>query len=323
MGEYLAATSAQAFAGRTIYCLLFDLGDTLWSRKDLRVWQKMEHASNMRAVALMKANVPCSLLPDADDATLGTRLRAIIDEQMRLAIRRNPEIEPDAGYIVVEALRRWDMHNLDLATGAAIFEALRVRIPGSRPLFDDVLSTLEVLQQRGFRLGVVTNRHWGGQLFQEDLQEMGLLRYFDPAHMAISADLGIRKPNPAIFKHALQSLACVPEQAVLIGDSLRSDVVGAKLLGMGMVWKPKPAMLQQMYVHTNAMNAPASGQHTPPVAYQPADLPAGLHVTDDDYVLAQAQTNKWDEYAQGTIQSDLVIETLSELLDILVTVGPQ
>ena len=98
------------------------------------------------------------------------------------------------------------------------------------------------LQQRGFLLGVVTNRQWGGKTFREDLEILGLLEYFQYQHMAISADLGVRKPHPAIFQHALNALCVAPEEAVMVGNSLRADIVGAQRSGIFTIWKPKPGM---------------------------------------------------------------------------------
>ncbi len=222
---------------------------------------------------------------------------------------------------------------LTLQQCAALFEGLRVRIPGSRPLFDDVLSTLKELQQRGFQLGVVTNRHWGGAIFQEDLQTLGLLDYFDPRHMAISIDLGIRKPNPAIFLHVLHALDVPPEEAAMVGDSLRSDILGAQLLGLFTIWKPSPALETAVYerkVAAGAISAPAStlssrlatGSNNED---RPGDLPQGMHITDDDYVLAHidSRAGKWDEHMQREIKPDVRIDTLSDLLDIFVEAGKQ
>ena len=47
-------------------------------------------------------------------------------------------------------------------------------------------------------------------------------------------------------------------------------------------------------------------------------MPEGLHITDDDYVLAQVQsrTGKWDQYIHSDIKPDLIIENVSDLLDI-------
>ena len=118
--------------------------------------------------------------------------------------------------------------NANHALGEDIYEALRIRIPNSRVLFDDTFSTLAALKQRGYILGVVTNRHYGGPPFHEDLQTMGLLDYFAYEPMAISADLGIRKPNPDIFMHALNRLSVQPEEAAMVGDSSESGYSGSK-----------------------------------------------------------------------------------------------
>jgi HAD superfamily hydrolase (TIGR01509 family) len=319
-----------ALVGRTVRCILFDLGDTLWSRKDLYTWQSLEYAANGRAVATLRTFAPAFYVPELDDVALGKRLRKSIEKHLRTLVRQNLEIEPEGAVAVAYVLQQWGIKNVSYAQCAALFERLRVRIPESRPLFDDVLPTLKELQRRGFQLGVVTNRHWGGAAFQEDLRILGLLDYFDPRHMAISCDLGIRKPNPAIFMHALNALHVMPQEAVMVGDSLRSDVLGAQLLGIFTVWKPAPALRSEMYARKIAAGANAStNQPLSATGTQneerPTDLPPGMHITDDDYVLAhvQSRTGKWDEHMQRDIKPDVLIEDLSDLLDIFVEVGEQ
>jgi HAD superfamily hydrolase (TIGR01549 family) len=317
-----------SLTGRTVRCILFDLGDTLWFRKDLAVWQQLENASNIHAVTLLRQAIASTYLPAMADIVLGQRLRDAIDEQLRIMIRQNPDLEPDCGHAVLQALQQWGIEGVTRTHGEVIFEALRVRIPESRPLFTDVLSTLATLKQRGFQLGVVSNRHWGGKPFQEDLQTLGLLNFFDPRHVAISADLGIRKPNPAIFLHTLNALNTPPHEAVMVGDSLQADIVGGKMLNIFTIWKPKPGVREQALLI--ATGAATKAQSTPSLAEghaggRPHDVPDGLHITDDDYVLAHAQSRarKWDQYMQSDITPDLVIENVSDLLDIFTEVGVQ
>ena len=328
-GGSLPKKPIPTLTGRTVRCLLFDLGDTLWFRKDLAVWQQLENASNVQAAALLRQTVaPVSLL-DRSDIALGQHLRDATDEQIRIMIRQDPGLEPDCAHAVVQVLQQWSIEGVTRDIGAAVFEALRVRIPGSRPLFDDVLSTLTILQQRGFQLGIVTNRHWGGQLFQEDLQTLGLLNFFDPRHIAISADLGIRKPNPAIFLHALNALHIPPEEAVMVGDSLKADIPGSKMLGIFTVWKPKPGVRRQTHlIATGATTAALSTPIFPEAGYggeRYDNLSEGLLITDDDYVLAHAQNRegRWDQHMQSDIEPDLIIENVSDLLDIFTEVGVQ
>lgn len=319
-----------ALTGRTIRCLLFDLGDTLWSRKDMVVWHQLENVANLRAVGLLRSFVATHHLLDSSDEALGKRLRDGLEEHLRDMIRQEPDLEPDTVLTIVQVLRGWGIQDVTVTDGEAIFEALRVRIPASRPLFDDVLSTLGTLKERGFLLGIVSNRHWGGKLFQEDLQTLGLLSYFDLRHMAISVDLGIRKPNPAIFLYALNALNIAPEQAVMVGDSLLSDIAGGKMLGLFTVWKPKPSVRMQANLFATASTAStkvhqASSPAEMPSSGRPDDLPEGMHITDDDYVLAhvQSRAGTWDEYPHSEVKPDLIIENLSDLLDVFTEVGEQ
>lgn len=318
-----------ALHGRSIRCILFDFGDTLWSRRDASVWHRMESASNRRTVALLREHISPDLLPTLDDDALGTRLRDALDAQVRGTIRLDPGHEPSGALAILQVLQQWGIEQVDTGFGTAIFEALRVRIPGSRPLYEDVLSTLAELRRRGFLLGVVTNRQWGGPLFKEDLHTLGLLQHFDYQHMAISADLGVRKPHPAIFQHALDALCVTAEETVMVGDSLRADIVGAQRLGIFTVWKPKPGQREQVQLVTPGVPATASSSqrqtHIELVLEGPNTPPPGLHITDDDFVLSQVHSRdgQMDGYIRGTITPDLTIDTTSDLLDIFFEAGKQ
>lgn len=281
-------------------------------------WGRLETAANQRAVVLLRENIAPTSLPPLDDLALGQQLRQAFNEFVRNVIRHQPEIEPHGPSVVMQILSQWGIQGVDLALSAAIFEAMRVRIPESRSLFADTYSTLTALQQLGFLLGVVSNRIWGGQPFQEDIEILGLHRYFQPQTMAISADLGVRKPSPVMFWHALNALNVLPEESVMVGDSLSTDIVGAQALGIFATWKPKPEFYS--YIRTRMSTGPATRSEE-----TAQDKPlAGMHVTDDDFVLARDQSRDYlDRYLRGEIQPDLVIEHLSDLLDIFTKVGVQ
>jgi HAD superfamily hydrolase (TIGR01549 family) len=298
--------------GRAIRCFLFDLGDTLWSRGDKATWEQHERTANHRAVTLLRERIDPALLPLFDDLALGQQLRQMIDRHIRLRIRRDPEIEPDGTLAVIETLEQWGIPRIDHEFGAAIFEALRIRISESRPLYADTHPTLAELQRRGFLLGVVSNRIWGGQPLQEDLRALGLHRYFESSAMAVSSDLGVRKPNPAMFLHALNAMQASPQEAVMVGDSLSADVLGAQALGIFAIWKPKPELFKR--IQSQAHMFQESGEE--PLA--------GMHVTDDDFMLAQDRSRDYlDRYLRGEIQPELIIEHLSDLLEIFQEAGVQ
>jgi putative hydrolase of the HAD superfamily len=54
--------------------------------------------------------------------------------------------------------------------------------------------------------------------------------------MVYSHCVGAEKPDPAIFRAALDRLGAAPEKTVFIGDSLRRDREGAKRMGMRFIW---------------------------------------------------------------------------------------
>lgn len=61
-----------------------------------------------------------------------------------------------------------------------------------------------------------------------------LVPYFD--HIVISGAFGKGKPDPAIFEHALSLLSLEKEEAIMLGDNLMSDILGASRAGIKSVW---------------------------------------------------------------------------------------
>lgn len=222
---------------RALRCILFDLGGTLWTRREETASLAERHAQT-NAGGMVRRTIAQKLFSHIDDTVLGTLLQQTIDAQMRAESRRHPGDEPDYTFVTMRALHQMGLRDVDQAWGRELFEALRVRIPISRVLFPDTLSTLAALKERGYLLGVVTNRHYGGPLFQEDMAAMGLLDYIEYGHMAISADLGVCKPHPAIFQYALNSLNVSPEETAMVGNDLKADIAGSRALHLLSIWKP-------------------------------------------------------------------------------------
>lgn len=331
---------SEALVGRGIRCLLFDLGDTLWYREDQDGWEKLEGASNQHAIDLLRQHINPAFLPKLDNQSLGRQLRQNFDEQIRVMIRCAPLLEPDPVQAISSVLLEWGLTEVNTSLCASLFEALRVRIPDSRPLFSDTLPTLAELRRRGYLLGIVTNRLWGGQPFHEDLQSIGLLDYFDSQHIAISGDLGIRKPNPRIFEYALNSFQVSPRETAMIGDSLSADVLGSQPLGIHAIWKPKPWLSKWAVEHAASQPEPANvqRQQVPPSAFPGEDTadtqitdgqvtssmpPRGMLATDDDYILAHANMSRdyLEQFSHGEIRPDCVIARLADLLEIFPRAG--
>ena len=98
-------------------------------------------------------------------------------------------------------------------------------------VFSDVDATLTNLQNT-YQLALVTNGV--PDLQREKIQSTRLARYFDA--ILISGEVGIGKPDSGIFLHALEVLAALPAESVMVGDSLTRDILGAQRAGIKGIW---------------------------------------------------------------------------------------
>jgi putative hydrolase of the HAD superfamily len=103
----------------------------------------------------------------------------------------------------------------------ALLGAIRFRA------YPEVPEVLARLRAGGARLAVVSN--WDVSL-HDVLERTGLRPLVDA--VVISAELGVAKPDPAIFRAALDRLGAAPDGAVHVGDSLEHDVAGARAAGL-------------------------------------------------------------------------------------------
>jgi putative hydrolase of the HAD superfamily len=92
---------------------------------------------------------------------------------------------------------------------------------------------LDALRADGLLLGLVSNAFDPPWLLHRDLEELGVAGRLDVA--VFSAEVGRRKPDPAIFRAALDRLGVAPGEALHVGDRLHEDVNGAAQLGIGTV----------------------------------------------------------------------------------------
>jgi len=117
----------------------------------------------------------------------------------------------------------------DLAAAAAA--AYRERYLASWQPVPGAIPLVRALQNR-VRLAVVSNNLLLEQ--QEKLRYFGFDRYLDA--VVISEDVGVAKPDPAIFDVALRRLGCDAREAVMVGDSWQTDVAGARAAGVRPIW---------------------------------------------------------------------------------------
>jgi putative hydrolase of the HAD superfamily len=102
----------------------------------------------------------------------------------------------------------------------------------------DTHPTLKKLQKKGYRLGLISNASNSADL-NRLIDHHKLRKYFEI--VVISADEGIRKPDPRIFTKALMKMGVRSENALMVGDTLPADILGARLTGMRSVWVTRRA----------------------------------------------------------------------------------
>ena len=94
--------------------------------------------------------------------------------------------------------------------------------------YPHVAETLSALRNRGLKLGVVTDAHNGNAL--KRLKKAGLEEFFDAV---ITMEMsGKAKPSPEPFLLAMNKLGVKASETILVGDSIRRDIMPAKALGI-------------------------------------------------------------------------------------------
>jgi putative hydrolase of the HAD superfamily len=97
---------------------------------------------------------------------------------------------------------------------------------------DGLQETLTELKLRGIRTGIVCDVGFtSGEQLRDVLRRAGILERFDG--WAFSDEVGAYKPDPVIFHHALREIGGIePGRAAHIGDLRRTDIAGARAMGM-------------------------------------------------------------------------------------------
>jgi HAD superfamily hydrolase (TIGR01549 family) len=97
-------------------------------------------------------------------------------------------------------------------------------------LYDDAVPCLEELQ-RTHRLGVIANQP--GEV-RAAMRRDGLEPFFEV--WGVSDELGVGKPDPALFELAVKAAGVAPEASVMVGDRLDYDMRPATRVGMRTIW---------------------------------------------------------------------------------------
>jgi len=193
--------------------ILFDVGDTL-----LREVSFDLHAG-------IAALVPSSCPSSERAAELAEEVRVILQDIPPTGASELPIARWLLEQLVLEENTAATIDEIELSIWQHAVNL--VPMPG-------VVEMLETLHAHGIIMGAVSNAIFTSTIISHELERHGLARWL--RFVISSADIGVRKPDPRIFHHALALLDTPPEEVWFIGDSWENDVAGAAGLSIWPVW---------------------------------------------------------------------------------------
>ena len=197
-----------------IRAIFFDGDDTLWNFRDA-----MRAALGETLVMLRRI--------------VGNEAADALTVERMVEIREAVAAEMSESATLVETIRRESLARTLEEVGhpseddaQRLFEVYNAaRFAATRP-FAGVPDLLDNLRGR-YQLGVVSN----GNTYPERVGLAGIFSF-----VILAQDCGIANPDPRIFELALNQCGCSAAQAIHVGDSLQSDVLGANGCGIRRVW---------------------------------------------------------------------------------------
>jgi len=200
-----------------IKALIFDFGGTLdtdgvhWSEKFKEVilyYVKSVTPEHINKAYLYSENLLVDLVKQND--SLKTTLNRQIALQMQYFIENNILNEKESDKLIMNI---------------------------SNNCYTDVLNNVKIINdilkklKRDFKLAIVSNFY--GNL-KSVLKELSIHHLFNS--IIDSTVVNVRKPNPEIFKIAVNSLELNSNECIIIGDSYDRDIIPAKLIGCKTIW---------------------------------------------------------------------------------------
>jgi putative hydrolase of the HAD superfamily len=102
-------------------------------------------------------------------------------------------------------------------------------------LMPGVRTVLPAIRKAGFHLALISNAENSNvSQARKALRRAGIDDLIERIYLA--RELGCRKPEAAFFSAVLRDLECSPSQALVVGDTLMDDIIGAQRAGMQAIW---------------------------------------------------------------------------------------
>ncbi len=207
-----------------ITTLLFDIGGTLLTVRD---------SAGLRlrfAERLLERLALYGIFPDTDASALAVSLHENSEIYKHWSEKHLTEL-PGARIWNEFYLKEFHIGEEKLAPIAEelsfLYDYERVcnlRRPG-------LSETFERLHAMGLHLGIISNII-STSFAPHILKEYGIERFCECVVMSSTA--GVRKPDPAVFRMAMDELGVTPEETAYVGDTLSRDVAGSRNAGLAL-----------------------------------------------------------------------------------------
>lgn len=193
--------------------VILDLDGTLYDSKKIRqnTYAKIENYLNAN-------NVDCNVFwekykliePRMFNDFLEKKISG--DEYIRLRYRNSLEGSCENQDLVCEELEK--IYFDDIAK--------------SIELYEDAAALLRYLKELNLQICILTN----GSVKSQTIKYQSLRLQTFISDIFISEEIGYHKPEPEAFEYVLRCFGAEPENAIMIGDSIKYDILGAQQVGI-------------------------------------------------------------------------------------------
>jgi putative hydrolase of the HAD superfamily len=197
--------------------VLFDLFGTLAQfdppREEIQKISAAAHGLSVNTAGILSGYVEADAFMERQNAT--KPLRSMNEEQLAEFFAEYEQMVLAGAGLAV-----------DLEVSLKVWQTVRQQRYGLA-LFSDVPEALILMREQGRVVGVVSNMGESGNAVAG---RIGLTPYID--FIVTSNDAGANKPHPPIFLAALERAGVSADAAILVGDSVDTDIIGAAGVGI-------------------------------------------------------------------------------------------
>jgi putative hydrolase of the HAD superfamily len=211
---------------RIVHAAVFDLWGTLIH--DVPERGQLRRRTRYEGIARVFAEVGAAFGED----DIARALSAVEPEIERIHATGRDLSAADRARLIADSLRPGLARALGDEVWPRFVEAERQTMLAYPPLLiDGAIEALDQARAFGLRLALVSNTGpTPGVVLREVLQQLGLMDFFDSHHW--SDEVGWWKPAPEIYELATEALGIAPANAVFLGDTPDTDILGALRAGM-------------------------------------------------------------------------------------------